>query len=280
MTAAEANGGGQGAGGTNNEKHGDAAIPFLHHLETPFSLILHAFPCKQPAMIAKEIDDSAEYSGEGHSERHSASPASTVDAPATQSLAVDGNEKVIAVEAEAPPDGGFKAWTQVIGSFFLFFNSWHVSHRILFCFPSQGEKSKSPTNLANTDGTRGLINAFGVYQTYYEIGFLSNQSPSNISWIGSIQAFLLMIVGAVTGPLYDAGYFYYLISTGSFLVTFGLMMTSLCTEYWQVMLAQAICIGLGCGCIFVPSIAILPQYFAKRKAFATGIAASGSGLGE
>lgn len=57
-------------------------------------------------------------------------------------------------------------------------------------------------------------------------------------------------------------------------------MTSLCTEYWQVMLAQAICIGLGCGCIFVPSVAILPQYFTTKKAIATGVAASGSSLGE
>lgn len=89
-----------------------------------------------------------------------------------------------------------------------------------------------------------------------------------------------MIVGAVTGPLYDAGYFYYLISTGSFLVVFGLMITSLCREYWQVMLAQAVCVGLGCGCIFVPSVAILPQYFTTKKAFAMGIAASGSSLGE
>ena len=135
-------------------------------------------------------------------------------------------------------------------------------------------------SLANANHNRGLINAFGVYQTYYEIGFLSNQSPSNISWIGSIQAFLLLIVGAVTGPLYDAGYFYYLIGTGSFLVVFGIMMTSLCTEYWQVMLAQAVCTGLGCGCIFVPCVAIIPQYFSTRKALATGVAASGSSLGE
>ena len=88
------------------------------------------------------------------------------------------------------------------------------------------------------------------------------------------------MIGAVTGPLYDAGYFYYLVGTGSFLVVFGLMMTSLCTEYWQVMLAQAICTGLGCGCIFVPCVAIIPQYFSTRKALALGVAASGSSLGE
>ena len=25
---------------------------------------------------------------------------------------------------DAPPNGGFAAWLQVVGSFFLFFNSW------------------------------------------------------------------------------------------------------------------------------------------------------------
>lgn len=27
---------------------------------------------------------------------------------------------------EPPPNGGFNAWLQVAGSFFLFFNSWYV----------------------------------------------------------------------------------------------------------------------------------------------------------
>lgn len=45
------------------------------------------------------------------------------------------------------------------------------------------------------------------------------------------------------------------------------------------MLAQAICIGLGQGCLWIPSVAILPQYFTTRKALATGLAASGSSIG-
>lgn len=126
---------------------------------------------------------------------------------------------------------------------------------------------------------RGIVNTFGVYQTYYAGALLSNQSPSNISWIGSIQAFLLLLVGVVTGPLYDAGYFRALVITGSFLVVLGLMMTSVCTHYWQIMLAQGVCIGLGQGLISVPAVAILPQYFAKRKALAVGVAVSGSSLG-
>jgi len=89
-----------------------------------------------------------------------------------------------------------------------------------------------------------------------------------------------LIVGVATGPIYDAGYFQTLVWTGSILVVFGIMMTSLCTQYWEVMLAQGICVGLGSGCLFIPSVAILPQYFTTKKAFANGIAASGSSLGE
>ncbi|OAP60615.1 hypothetical protein AYL99_05617 [Fonsecaea erecta] len=148
-----------------------------------------------------------------------------------------------------PPNGGLRAWMQVVGSFFLFFNSW------------------------------GTVNAFGVFQTYYESNPLWHASPSDISWIGSIQAFLLLLVGLVSGPLYDAGYFRELITIGAVLVPLGFMMTSLAKEYWQTMLAQAFCVGVGNGCVFVPSVAILPQYFSSRKALANGLAASGSSLG-
>lgn len=63
------------------------------------------------------------------------------------------------------------------------------------------------------------------------------------------------------------------------MIPFGFMMTSLCKEYWQVILAQAFCIGLGNGMLFIPSVAILPQYFTTRKALANGLAASGSSVG-
>ena len=127
---------------------------------------------------------------------------------------------------------------------------------------------------------RGIVNTFGSYQTYYESSMLTSSTPSAISWIGSIQAFLLLIVGALTGPVYDAGYFRSLLIVGSFMLVLGQMMLSLCHEYWQVLLAQAFCIGIGCGCLFVPSVAILSTYFTTKVAFAMGIAASGSSLGE
>jgi len=88
-----------------------------------------------------------------------------------------------------------------------------------------------------------------------------------------------MLLSAITGPVYDAGYFRELIGVGSFLVVLGHMMLSLCKEYWQALLAQAFCIGIGVGCIFVPAVAILSTYFSTKLASSMGIAASGSSLG-
>ncbi|KAK3673035.1 hypothetical protein LTR78_007146 [Recurvomyces mirabilis] len=147
------------------------------------------------------------------------------------------------------PNGGLKAWLQVLGSFFVYWNAW------------------------------GIINTFGVYQTYYETSLLSSSSPSDISWIGSVQATLLMLTGTLAGPLYDAGYVRTLLLGGSLLAVFGQMMLSLCTSYWQVFLAQAVCIGIGAGAIFVPGVAILSTYFNTKIATATGLAAAGSSLG-
>lgn len=120
---------------------------------------------------------------------------------------------------------------------------------------------------------------FGVFQTYYENDLLRHMSPSAISWIGSLQSFLLLAVGVISGPLYDAGHLRLLLFSGWALVPLGMMLISVCTAYWHVMLAQALCVGTGAGCLYIPSVAIIPQYFSRRKALAMGVVTSGSSFG-
>lgn len=88
-----------------------------------------------------------------------------------------------------------------------------------------------------------------------------------------------MLFGVITGPLFDAGYFQYLVGFGTLILPLGLMMASISSKFWHLILAQGICCGLGAGSLFVPSVAILPQYFKKRRGLANGIAATGSSVG-
>lgn len=57
------------------------------------------------------------------------------------------------------------------------------------------------------------------------------------------------------------------------------MMISLCTEYYQFFLAQAVVAGLGGSAVFNCCTSSLVSWFAKRRAAAFGIVAAGSSLG-
>ncbi|KAG9850435.1 MFS general substrate transporter, partial [Aureobasidium melanogenum] len=172
-------------------------------------------------------------------------------------VVVSSNEKDVEAAPPAPPpnflgnipDGGVQAWLQVAAGWSLFFNTW------------------------------GILNTFGVFQTYYESGVLIHASSSNISWVGAIQSYCVLLMGFLSGPLFDRGYLRPLLVVGSFLVVFGFMMLSLCHTFWQVLLAQGFCIGIGSGLLFVPAVAILPTYFRTKLGLAVGLAACGSSMG-
>jgi MFS family permease len=123
------------------------------------------------------------------------------------------------------------------------------------------------------------VNSFGVFQSYYQSDLIPSYSSSSIAWIGTMQGFLLLLVGVIVGPIFDKGYVRSLVIIGTFLVVFGVMMTSLSTEYYQLFLAHGVTVGIGCAFLFLPSIAIVATYFTSHRALATGITASGGSIG-
>lgn len=125
----------------------------------------------------------------------------------------------------------------------------------------------------------GWINCLGVFQNYYQTHQLRDYSPSSIAWISSIEIFMMFFPGPLVGWAFDNYGPKYLIIFGTFFHVFGLMMTSLCTEYYQFILAQAICSPLGLNCIFNAATSTIPTWFFKKRGAAYGMMAAGSGLG-
>lgn len=146
-----------------------------------------------------------------------------------------------------PPDGGFQAWLQVFMAHLVMINSW------------------------------GYLTSFGIFQAYYHQTL--DATPSAISWIGSIQIFLVYLIGAFSGRALDAGYYHLVLSAGCFLETFAVFMTSLSTEYWQLLLAQGVCKGIGDGLVFCPTVSLVATYFSKNRVVAMASAAAGSATG-
>ncbi|KAK6200869.1 hypothetical protein LQW54_009453 [Pestalotiopsis sp. IQ-011] len=153
-----------------------------------------------------------------------------------------------AQEEVEPPDGGVTAWMQVLCTHIVFFNTW------------------------------GISNGYGVFQQYY-LQIFADESASTISWIGSVQGFLIFFIGVAAGRLSDSGHFRITFYSGVFLQVFGLFMASLASTYYQILLSQAICVGFGSGLTFCPALAIMSQYFKRNRAVSVGFAAAGAPVG-
>lgn len=109
--------------------------------------------------------------------------------------------------AVLPPEGGRLGYTQVLASFLINMNVY------------------------------GLVNAFGEFQHFYETDYLKQYSSSEISWIGTMQGSLALFVGAISGPIFDGGYFKVTLQIAAATLVFSWMMLSLSTQYYQIVLS-------------------------------------------
>ena len=86
-------------------------------------------------------------------------------------------------------------------------------------------------------------------------------------------------LGMFSGRALDGGLYYWVLIPGMLLTSLSMFMTSLCSQYYQLFLAQGIMFGLGSGLQFTPSASLIYTYFNKNKVVALAIVASGSATG-
>ncbi|CAN6668824.1 probable transporter Mch4p [Trichomonascus vanleenenianus] len=147
------------------------------------------------------------------------------------------------------PDGGWVAWSVVLGSFF------------------------------GLTAVFGIMNSLGALQAYIEENQLRNMSSSKVSWIFSIHVFICFILSNEVGQLFDAYGPYHLMAVGSVLHVFSLFMMSLCTKYYQFILSFGVGAGIGSALLMTPLVAIVGHWFNRKRGSATGAATIGGSLG-
>ncbi|KAI1207669.1 MFS general substrate transporter [Annulohypoxylon truncatum] len=150
-------------------------------------------------------------------------------------------------EPPPPPDGGINAWTQVAMGWLVIFTTW------------------------------GWVNSFGSFQTYYTS--VLPQTPSAISWIGSVQIWFCLVISVISGRLLDAGLFLPTFLVGAVIQVLGMFLMSISNQYWSLMLTQGVLTGIGAGIFFTPSLALVATYFNERRGLAVGLATTGNSAG-
>ncbi|KAK7952841.1 uncharacterized protein PG986_008569 [Apiospora aurea] len=127
--------------------------------------------------------------------------------------------------------------------------------------------------------TVGFLNAFGVFQEYYTTYLRGQRSSSDISWIGSLSIFLLYAVSPFGGLLVDRIGPTLPLCVGSVGLLLSLFMTSLCTQYWQLMLAQSLLLGISASLVFCPPLGVVLRHMPHRRGLAMGLTIGGSSIG-
>jgi MFS family permease len=147
------------------------------------------------------------------------------------------------------PEGGLNAWLVVLGS-------WCAMVQIF-----------------------GLINTSGIFESYFKTHQLQDYSHSQIGWIFSLYLFVVFFIGVQVGPVFDRYGPRLLVAVGSLLVVTSLMLLSLSTKYYQIILTYSVMGGLGGALLNTPAYGAIAHFFNVRRGLATGVASTAGGLG-
>lgn len=151
-----------------------------------------------------------------------------------------------AVELPSPPDGGY-GWVIVFASF--------------ICFVI----------------VDGIIFSFGIFLREFATTF--GESKGATAWVASIQTGCYLLAGPVAAGLANAFGCRPVTICGSLLAAAGFCGALFAQSILQLYITIGLFSGIGFGFIFLPAAVNISFYFEKKRAFATGIAVCGSGIG-
>lgn len=123
----------------------------------------------------------------------------------------------------------------------------------------------------------GIIFSFGILLPELLNEF--SEGKSTISWIGSGLAGTYLLVGPFVANLANHFDCRRVAILGSLVSSAAFIAAVFARNVKYLIVFYGIVGGIGFGLIYLPSIVMVQYYFEKKRAFATGIAVCGSGIG-
>lgn len=123
----------------------------------------------------------------------------------------------------------------------------------------------------------GVSFSFGLI--YTELLAYFGESKSKTAWIGSLFIAVPLLVGPIMSNLVDRYGCRKMTIIGGATATLGFVISSYCQSVEQLFFSFGILSGLGLGVSYVTVVVSIAFWFDKKRTFATGIGASGTGIG-
>lgn len=124
------------------------------------------------------------------------------------------------------------------------------------------------------------IQSYGVYLAHYlSAKIYPDASSIDFAFIGGLNFSMAMLVAPVVTIFARRFGTQTPMLLGAILLAAGYISASFARRIWQLYLSQGMLVGFGVGFVSIPSIAILSQWFERKRSLASGIASAGSGIG-
>lgn len=152
-------------------------------------------------------------------------------------------------EVDLPPDGGY-GWVCCLCAFVILFSTW------------------------------GNNSAFGVYLSFYvDNDVFPGATRMDFAWIAG----LIVFCGQLFAPLAVVSErlvgFKMTMGIACAAHGIGYLLASFATKLWHLYVCQGVIVGTAYSFLFVPATTIIPNWFLKKRALASGILCAGTGLG-
>jgi len=123
----------------------------------------------------------------------------------------------------------------------------------------------------------GIAYSFAAFFRSFAAEFAADRA--DVSLVFGLSGLLYFLLGAGAGMLADRFGPRVVCATGMLFIAGGLLASSHARSMPAIYAAWGAGLGIGIGLVYAPSIASVPPWFVRRRAFAAGIASTGIGVG-
>ena len=123
----------------------------------------------------------------------------------------------------------------------------------------------------------GVAYSFAAF--FRSFGTEFSAERADVSLVFGLSGLIYFLLGAGAGMLADRFGPRLVCSAGMAFIAAGLLASSFAQSMAAIYLAWGAGLGIGIGLVYAPSIASVPPWFVRRRAFAAGIASAGIGVG-
>jgi len=123
----------------------------------------------------------------------------------------------------------------------------------------------------------GVAYSFAAFFRSFGTEFAADRA--DVSLVFGLSGLIYFLLGAGAGMLADRFGPRLVCSAGMIVIAAGLLASSFAQSMTTIYVTWGAGLGIGIGLVYAPSIASVPPWFVRRRAFAAGIASAGIGVG-